>query len=108
MHVNLQGLAAGAVREVDLPSATIRYEELGDGPPVVFVHGLLVNSNIWRHVLPVVAAAGYRCLAPDWPLGSHAVPVPRADLAPPGVARLVADFLDALDLRDVVLVGNDT
>ena len=31
-----------------------------------------------------------------------------ADLSPPGVAKLIADFIEALDLDDVTLVGNDT
>ena len=97
-----------ATRQVDLRSGTLRYGEQGDGPPVVFVHGLLVNSNLWRHVAPAVAAAGFRCLTPDWPLGAHEIPMPRADLTPPGVATIVAEFLEALDLRDAILVANDT
>ena len=52
---------------------------------------------------------GFRCLAPTWPLGAHRTPMrPGADLSPRGVARVVVSFLDALDLTDVVLVGNDT
>jgi pimeloyl-ACP methyl ester carboxylesterase len=72
------------------------------------VHGLLVNGDLWRKVVPAVAGAGYRCLVPDWPLGAHSLAVPGADLTPPGVAALVAEFLDALDLTDVTLVANDT
>ena len=98
----------GAVREVQLPAARIRYRERGDGPPVVFVHGLLVNADLWRNVVPPLAAAGVRCIAPDWPLGAHEVPVPDADLSPPGVATLVAAFLDVLDLHEVTVVANDT
>ncbi|GAA3435859.1 alpha/beta fold hydrolase [Kutzneria kofuensis] len=94
--------------EIELGGSRLRYREVGSGPPVVFVHGLLVNGELWRKVVPVVAGAGYRCLVPDWPLGAHSVPVPRADLTPPGVAALIADFLDALDLRDVTLIANDT
>ncbi len=91
-----------------LRRATIDYTEWGDGPPIVFVHGLLVNSGLWRHVAPVVADAGNRCIAPDWPLGGHTTPVPDADMSPPGVADLIAEFLDTLDLRDVTIVANDT
>ncbi|HEY5853309.1 MAG TPA: alpha/beta hydrolase [Aldersonia sp.] len=90
------------------PGTTLRYHDRGDGPPVVFVHGLLVNSGLWRHVVPGLVDAGLRCLTPDWPLGSHSLPMPNADLTPPGVADLVASFLDRLDLHDVTLVGNDT
>src|SRR5919198_4900561 len=100
--------ALGTVHEVDLPGGRIRYHQRGQGPPVVFVHGLLVNADLWRAVVPPVAQAGYRCIAPDWPLGSHEVAVPDADLSPSGVADLVAAFLERLDLSDVTLVANDT
>ncbi|MBF6317850.1 alpha/beta hydrolase [Nocardia cyriacigeorgica] len=98
----------GPVRDIDVPAGRIRYHETGDGPPVVFVHGLLVNADLWRNVVPAVAAAGHRCLAPDWPLGSHTVAMPGADLTPAGVARIIASFLDRLDLTDVTIVANDT
>ena len=51
----------------------------------------------------------YRCIVPDLPLGSHTTPMSEnADLSPYGMAKLIDDFLAALDLRDVTLVGNDT
>ncbi len=101
--------ALGRQRTVELPQGTIAYRERGEGPPVVFVHGLLVNADLWRNVVPAVADAGHRCIAPDWPLGSHEHPLREdADLSPPGLAGMIADFLDALDLTDVTLVGNDT
>jgi pimeloyl-ACP methyl ester carboxylesterase len=94
---------------VVLPSGEIEYVEQGAGPAVVFVHGLLVNGKLWRKVVPQVAAAGFRCIAPDWPLGAHRIPMPAdADLTPPGVAKLIAEFLEALDLTDVTVVANDT
>ncbi|MGH3436135.1 MAG: alpha/beta fold hydrolase [Sciscionella sp.] len=93
----------------DLPAGRIRYTEQGEGHPVVFVHGLLVNSTLWRNVTPKLAATGYRCITPDWPLGSHRLPMPPpADLTPPALADLITDFLVALDLNDVTLVANDT
>ncbi|MGK4595684.1 alpha/beta fold hydrolase [Amycolatopsis sp. w19] len=98
----------GETRDVDLGDARIRYRDRGEGPPVVFVHGLLTNGLLWRKVAPAVADVGFRCLTPDWPLGSHEIPVPRADLSPPGVAALIARFLEALDLTDVTVVANDT
>jgi pimeloyl-ACP methyl ester carboxylesterase len=96
---------------VDLPAGTITYLEVGpaDGPVVVFVHGVLVDHTLWVDVAGRLAERGFRCLAPTWPLGSHRHALRSgADLSPRGVARLVASFLEALDLRDVVLVGNDT
>lgn len=98
----------GTVHEAALRSARIRYRERGAGPPVVFVHGLLANGDLWRKVVPTVADAGFRCLVPDWPLGAHEIPVPEADLTPPGVAALIAEFIAELDLHDVVVVANDT
>ena len=98
----------GQQREVKVPQGTIRYRERGEGETIVFVHGLLVNGDLWRKVVPRLADR-YRCITPDWPLGSHSVPLsPDADLSPPGLARLIADFLEALDLRDVTVVSNDT
>jgi pimeloyl-ACP methyl ester carboxylesterase len=103
-----QSSALGDVHDLDLPAGRIRYRELGGGPPVVFVHGLLVNGDIWRRVVPSVSAAGFRCITPDWPLGSHEVAMPNADLSPPGLAGLIEAFLERLDLRDVTIVANDT
>jgi pimeloyl-ACP methyl ester carboxylesterase len=99
----------GQEHRVRLPAGEVRYSERGTGAPVVFVHGVLTNAELWRKVVPDVAAAGFRCLAPDLPLGSHELPMhPGADLSPTGNADVIADFLDALDLRDVTLVANDT
>lgn len=98
----------GQVGEVALGRARIRYHDSGIGPPVVFVHGLLVNADLWRHVVPQVREAGFRCLAPDWPLGAHSVPVPGVDLSPPALADLIGAFLEELGLEDVTIVANDT
>jgi pimeloyl-ACP methyl ester carboxylesterase len=98
-------------RSIDLPAGTIHYRESGpaDGRPVVFVHGFLVDDTLWSDVPERLGAAGFRTFAPTWPLGSHPTAMePGADLSPRGVARVVASFLEALDLHDVVLVGSDT
>jgi pimeloyl-ACP methyl ester carboxylesterase len=101
--------ALGQEHRVTLEQGEVRYFERGTGRPVVFVHGVLTNADLWRAVVPAVSDAGFRCLAPDWPLGAHDVPMrPDADLSPTGHADLIAGFLAALDLRDVVLVANDT
>jgi pimeloyl-ACP methyl ester carboxylesterase len=94
--------------EVRLPQGVIRYREIGTGEPVVLVHGLLVNSLLWADVAETLAK-DFRVIAPDWPLGSHSLPLePGVDMTPPGLARLIADFLAALELDNVTLVGNDT
>jgi pimeloyl-ACP methyl ester carboxylesterase len=101
--------ALGEARTAAVPAGTIAYRERGEGPPVVYVHGVGVNGDLWRAVVPAIAAEGHRCVAPDLPWGSHRHPLlPDADLSLPGMARIVADFLEALDLRDVTIVANDT
>ena len=98
----------GTTRSVRLSAGEVRYRERGSGRPVVFVHGFLTNADLWRNVVPPLAES-HRCIAPDWPLGSHTVAMePDADVTPHGIARLIAEFLEELELEDVVLVGNDT
>jgi pimeloyl-ACP methyl ester carboxylesterase len=96
------------MNSVKLPQGTIHYRESGSGPVIVFAHGLLVNGTLWRKVTPLLEDR-FRCVVPDLPLGSHREAMrPDADLTPPGTARILADFMAALDLQDVTLVGNDT
>src|SRR5690242_19554718 len=98
--------------QVTVPHTTIEYRELGPAdsahPPVVFVHGMLVDHRLWSEVADTLATQGYRCILPDWPLGSHTLPVSdRSRQSPAGVAETINDVLVALDLTDVTLVGND-
>jgi pimeloyl-ACP methyl ester carboxylesterase len=98
---------------VDLPQGRVNYRVAGPPdstlPPVVFVHGILVDGELWTGVADALAARGIRSYAPDLPLGAHEIAMnPDADISPRGVARLVLSFLDALGLTDVTLVGNDT
>jgi pimeloyl-ACP methyl ester carboxylesterase len=83
------------LREAQLSQGTIHYRELGTGKPIVLVHGLLTNSLLWADVATVLARE-FRVIAPDWPLGSHEQPLrPGTDLTPPGLAKVIADFLAA-------------
>ncbi len=78
----------GEAREIRLAQGVIRYREAGDGPVLLFVHGVLANGTLWREVVPRLSG-GFRCIVPDLPLGGHAVPMERdADLTPRGVARI--------------------
>jgi pimeloyl-ACP methyl ester carboxylesterase len=101
-------LVVPAMPTVSLPPGEVAYQDVGDGPTVVLLHGLLVDGSLWRAVVPLLAR-DHRVIVPELPLGCHRLPL-RSDapLAPPDVARLVADLLAALDLHDVTLVGNDT
>ncbi|MDQ3693447.1 MAG: alpha/beta hydrolase [Chloroflexota bacterium] len=95
--------------EINLSAGVIEYEDTGGGGPViVFLHGLAMDSSVWRHVVHELRP-DYRCIVPTMPLGAHRRPMrPEADLSPTGVARLISEFLDRLDLREVTLVENDT
>jgi pimeloyl-ACP methyl ester carboxylesterase len=80
----------------------------GSGPTIVFLHGMLMDGSLWDDTVSALAA-GHRCVVPTLPMGAHQLPAhPDADLSLPGLARLVAELLAALDLHDVTLVGNDT
>ncbi len=70
-----------------------------EGPTVVFVHGALVNANLWRHVVAALQP-DCRCVALDLPLGSHLRAMPKeADLSPP------PRFLPPIRNRTAKLMG---
>jgi pimeloyl-ACP methyl ester carboxylesterase len=98
----------GTARTVELPHGRVECFERGSGPAIVFSHGWLANANLWRTVVDELAG-DFRCVTLDLPLGAHRVPMaPDADLSPTGCGELIAGVLDALDLDDVTLVGNDS
>jgi pimeloyl-ACP methyl ester carboxylesterase len=100
--------ALGAQRRVELNAGTIEYYERGEGRPILFVHGLGLSATFWRHIAARMAR-DHRCITPTWPLGGHRHAMdPNAVLDPPAIAALIEEFMIRLDLRDVVLVGNDT
>ena len=96
------------MQEIELSAGTIEYEDTGgSGPIVVLLHGLVMDGSLWRHVVRELRA-DHRCVVPTLPFGGHRRPMRAdADLSLRGLARLEAEFLEALDLRDVTLVGND-
>ncbi|MEU5841949.1 alpha/beta hydrolase [Rhodococcus sp. NPDC047139] len=92
---------------VDLTAGPIHYVDRGEGPPVVLLHGLLMNHSVWDRVLERLPD-GFRYVLPDLPLGAHSDPMrPDADLSLHGLNLLVAEFLAALDLHEVTLVHSD-
>ncbi|MDT7738435.1 MAG: hypothetical protein QOK09_1804, partial [Mycobacterium sp.] len=99
--------------QLALKQATIEYQQFGPHdsahPTVFFVHGILVDGNLWREVADDLGRRGYRCIVPTLPLGSHTIPVNETgSLSLSGVAEIVNDAIVALDLSDVTLVGSDT
>ncbi|MGW2700459.1 alpha/beta fold hydrolase [Streptomyces sp. NPDC001340] len=95
--------------QIELSAGTIDYEDSGgEGPVVVLVHGLGFDESVWSEVVTDLRP-DFRVLAPVLPVGSHRRPMhPDADLSAHGIARLLAEFMDRLDLRDVTVVQNDT
>lgn len=98
----------GAAKVARLSAGSVHYREAGRGEPLVFVHGFACNSVLWDG-LAAELRDSTRCILPDWPMGSHPEAMrPEADLSPPAMAALIAEFLAELDLRDVTIVGNDS
>jgi pimeloyl-ACP methyl ester carboxylesterase len=93
---------------IGLSHGTLHYRDHGAGAPVVFLHGYLMGAGLWDPVVRRLEDQ-FRCLIPELPFGAHPAALrPDADLTPAGLGRLVAGFLDALDLHGVTLVGNDS
>jgi pimeloyl-ACP methyl ester carboxylesterase len=94
--------------EVELSAGVIEYEDTGGGGAViVLLHGLAMDGRQWRGVVEDLGSA-YRCVLPTLPLGAHRAPMRAdADLSLRGLARIVAEFLEKLDLDDVTLCFND-
>ena len=91
---------------VVIDDVVIRYEETGEGPVVVFVHGVWIAGAVWNSTANHLT--GCRVITPTWPLGGHQDPAPSADLSARAVARMIPKFLEALALDDVTIVANDT
>ncbi len=95
------------MRTIEVPAGVIEYDEAGSGPPVVLLHGLLMDHTLWDRVLPLLPE-GFRYVRPVLPLGAHRRAMnPGTDLTLPGQVQLVADLLDALHLENVTLVHSD-
>ena len=95
--------------QIELSAGTIDYEDTGGvGPTILLLHGLMMDSSLWHEVIADLSV-DHRCVAPTLPLGAHRRAVRAdADVSLRGMARLVAELIDRLDLRDITLVGNDT
>jgi len=95
--------------QLTLATGTVDYEDTGGaGPVIVLVHGLLMDASLYDDVVADLAR-DHRCIVPTLPLGAHRHGAAEdSDLSLRGIARLVAELLERLDLRDVTLVGNDT
>jgi pimeloyl-ACP methyl ester carboxylesterase len=95
-------------QEVAVSGGRIRYRRVGEGTPLLFVHGVFVNSDLWRNVVPALTDE-FDCVVLDLPLGSHSLPMDvDAALSPPDLAAMLAEIIEALDLAPVRIVANDS
>jgi pimeloyl-ACP methyl ester carboxylesterase len=94
--------------EVELSAGTIEYQDTGgDGPVIVLLHGLIMDGSLWRHVVEDLRA-DFRCVLPTLPFGGHRQAMrAQADLSMRGIAELVGELMEALQLREVTLAMND-
>jgi pimeloyl-ACP methyl ester carboxylesterase len=94
--------------EIELSAGSLLYEDTGgEGPVIVLSHGLLMTASLWDEVVEELGL-GFRCVRPTLPLGAHRRPMRAdADLSLRGQVRLLAEFLDRLELQEVTLVFND-
>ncbi|HEY3037232.1 MAG TPA: alpha/beta hydrolase [Pyrinomonadaceae bacterium] len=93
-------------RCIPLKAGRVAYYEEGTGTPIVFLHGCPFSSYIWRSVIPRLSPT-FRCLAPDLLGLGDTETLRSADWSLPAQARMVTEFLDALGLDRVNLVGHD-
>ncbi|HST55052.1 MAG TPA: alpha/beta hydrolase [Solirubrobacteraceae bacterium] len=98
----------GEQAEIELEHGRLQLFRRGGGPPLVFAHGWLANANLWRKVVEPLADR-FTCVTLDLPFGGHRVALDEhADLSAAGCGALIADALEALELTDVTLIGNDS
>jgi pimeloyl-ACP methyl ester carboxylesterase len=92
------------VHRLELPGATVNYAEIGEGEPIVFVHGLTSSWQAWLENLPHVGRS-HRAIALDLP-GFGASPMPSWPIDMPAYGRLLHDFCEKLGVKEATLVGN--
>ena len=92
---------------VETPSGRISYLDQGAGPVALFVHGVLLNGYLWRHQLAHLSDLR-RCIALDLLAHGDTEIAPDQDVSVTANAKMIEEFLDALDVDRVDLVGNDS
>src|SRR5580765_1453755 len=94
-------------RRIETPSGTISYVEQGRGPAALFVHGVLLNGYLWRHQLAQLGDVR-RCIAVDLLAHGNTEISASQDVSVTANAHMLAQFLDAMEIDQVDLVGNDS
>jgi pimeloyl-ACP methyl ester carboxylesterase len=94
-------------RSVQTASGRVSYTEQGSGPVALFVHGVLLNGYLWRHQLEDLSDIR-RCIALDLLAHGDTEIAPDQDVSVTANAKMLKEFLDALNIDQVDLVGNDS
>src|SRR5215469_16111285 len=92
---------------VETPSGRIGYTEAGRGPVALFVHGVVLNKHLWRHQLAGLSDIR-RCIAVDLLAHGNTEIQPNQDVSVTANANMLREVLDALEIDQVDLVGNDS
>jgi len=98
---------AATRRSVQTASGRISYVEQGSGRVALFVHGVLLNQHLWRHQLAELSDIR-RCIAVDLLAHGDTDIAPDQDVSVTANAQMLVEFLDALDIGQVDIVGNDS
>jgi pimeloyl-ACP methyl ester carboxylesterase len=94
-------------RSAQTASGRIGFTEQGTGPVALFVHGVLLNGHLWRHQLADLLDIR-RCIAVDLLAHGDTEIAPDQDVSVTANATMLKEFLDALNIDQVDLVGNDS
>lgn len=93
------------LRRIELPGAEVNYVDIGEGEPILFVHGMISCWQTWLENLPHFSRR-YRAIALDLP-GFGRSPMPSWDIDIPAYGRMLHDFCEKLGIeRSPMLVGN--
>src|SRR5229473_2856772 len=95
------------IYSVETPSGRISYASAGSGPVALFVHGVVLNKHLWRRQLADLSDIR-RCIAVDLLAHGDTEIAPDQDVSVTANAKMLKQFLDALKINQVDLVGNDS
>jgi pimeloyl-ACP methyl ester carboxylesterase len=98
---------ASIVHHVETPSGRVAYVQAGSGPVALFVHGVVLNKHMWRHQLAALSDIR-RCIAVDLLAHGHTEIAPNQDVSVTANAKMLREVLNALQIDQVDLVGNDS
>ena len=87
---------------VEIDGSKIHYIELGQGDPILFLHGVPTSSYVWRNILPYLAPLGH-CIAPDL-IGFGYSDKPDIDYSIDDHIHYMEGFIDTLNLKKIKLV----